>query len=69
MVRLICDMCGVEFDAPNKMHKYCNDCQLDGCKSLRADKPKHKNPNQRLIDDVKAATKAGLSYGNFKGRS
>ena len=70
MVIKTCEMCGVEFEAPNKMYKYCNDCNVDCFKSLRSDeKPKKKNPNQRLIDDVKAATKAGLSYGNFKGRT
>lgn len=67
MVILTCDMCGVEFEAPNKMAKYCTDCQLDGCKSIKHEKRKT-NPNQKLIDDVREATKSGLSYGNYKGR-
>lgn len=67
MVILTCDICGVEFEAPNRMHKYCNDCQLDGYKSIKHEKPKT-NPNQKLIDDVRAATKQGMSYGTYKGR-
>lgn len=67
MIITICDMCGVEFEAPNRMTKYCTDCQLDGYKSLKPEKAKT-NPNQKLIDDVKEATKQGLSYGRYKGR-
>lgn len=67
MVILTCDICGVEFEAPNRMHKYCNDCLLDCCKSLKNEKPKT-NPNQKLIDDVREAAKHGMSYGTYKGR-
>jgi hypothetical protein len=71
MARLICALCGVEFVGVTHKRKYCPDCLLNCGRSVyQEDKRKDKhNPNQRLIDEVKAATKAGLSYGNYKGRS
>ena len=47
--------------------KYCRDCHEELYRSIKPEQHK-RNPNQRLIDEVKAAAKAGLSYGNYKGR-
>jgi hypothetical protein len=65
-----CEICGCEFKALTLGQKYCSDCNSGLYKSIANEekaKP-HKNPNQKLMDEVKAAAKAGLSYGNYKGR-
>lgn len=71
MALLTCDLCGVEFVGVTHKRKYCPDCYMNQSKSLFQEE-KHRRtknePNQRLYDDVKAATAAGLSYGKYKGR-
>ena len=62
-----CEICGLEFRALTLGQKYCSECNEEMYKSIKPEQPK-RNPNQRLIDEVKAATKAGLSYGKYKGR-
>jgi uncharacterized Zn finger protein (UPF0148 family) len=67
-----CEICGLAFKALTLGQKYCPECSNEMYKSSAGSneekaKPK-KNPNQKLIDEVKAAAKAGLSYGNYKGR-
>lgn len=65
-----CEICGCEFKAFTFGQKYCNDCNYGLFKSIKNEEKQQpkRNPNQRLIDEVKAATKAGLSYGKYKGR-
>ncbi len=73
MARLICDLCGDEFEGVTHKRKYCPDCLLNCGRSVyqedkRKDKRKDKhNPNQRLIDDANKATELGLSYGVYMG--
>lgn len=68
MVIKTCEICGCEFNTLTAGQKYCRDCHEELYRSIKPEKHT-RNPNQRLIDEVKAATKAGLSYGNYKGRS
>ena len=63
----ICEICGCEFKPLTLVQKYCSDCHEELYRSIKPEQPK-RNPNQRLIDEVKAAAKAGLSYGNYMGR-
>ena len=64
---LICDICGAEFEAPSRMFDYCPDCR--GLHSIPEKKEEKKsNPNDKLLEEVREATKQGLSYGNYKGR-
>lgn len=56
----ICIKCGVEFES-NNLDKVCPDCK---------NKPKRasfEKLNAKLINDVKQASKLGLSYGKYKG--
>ena len=62
-----CEICGLEFRALTLGQKYCPDCNEGMYKSIKPEQPK-RNPNQRLLDEVKAAAKAGVSYGKYKGR-
>ena len=66
----ICEACGCEFEAITRMPKYCPECACDMFTSPhRKDEPVRKtHVNQKLIDDVRAATQQGLSYGKYKGR-
>jgi hypothetical protein len=47
--------------------KYCRDCHEELYRSIKPEMHT-RNPIQRLIDEVKAAAKAGLRYGNYMGR-
>ena len=67
MKNKICEICGCEFSAMTLGQKYCRDCHEELYRSIKPEKHK-RNPNQWLIDEVKAAAKAGLSYGNYMGR-
>lgn len=56
----ICIKCGVEFES-NSLDKMCPECK---------NKPKRasfEKLNEKLINDVKQASKLGISYGKFKG--
>lgn len=66
-MKLECKLCGAEFTDAHGYKMYCPDCcQLH---SLQPTKQEKKNdPNKRLIDEVKEATRRGLSYGNYMGR-
>ena len=64
MVIKTCEICGCEFSAMTLGRKYCRDCHEELYRSIKPEKHT-RNPNQRLIDEVKA----GLSYGNYKGRA
>ena len=50
----ICEICGCEFSAMTLGQKYCRDCHEELYRSIKPEQPK-RNPNQRLIDEVKAA--------------
>lgn len=69
-MRKICECCGVEFKPLTLTTKYCSDCNYDLYRSIRLEEKKkpNKNPNKRLMEEVKLATAMGLSYGNYKGR-
>lgn len=68
MYIITCKICGVEFEAPNKAIEYCTDCKTAHSLGFNKPKPRKSNPNQKLMDDVKAATAANMSYGTYKGR-
>lgn len=70
-----CEICGTEFKALSLGQKYCPSCRAGLFISSKNEEPKPKprprrknHPNQKLFDEVKAATKLGISYGNYKGR-
>ena len=71
MATLTCIICGVEFEGVTHARKTCPDCYMNQSKSLFQEEKRRRTknkPNQRLYDDVKAATAAGLSYGKYMGR-
>lgn len=72
MATLTCIICGVEFEGITHARKTCPDCYMNHSKSQFQEEKRRRTknrPNQRLYDDVKAATAAaGLSYGKYKGR-
>lgn len=55
-----CIECGCEFISETSCN-ICKDCK-------RKSKKKFEKINKKLIDEVKAADKLGLSYGKYKGR-
>ena len=62
-----CIYCGEEFEAATTQKKICADCYTELYKAPQKPKPK-KNPNSKLMEDVREATKHNLSYGQWKGR-
>ena len=71
----ICESCGKEFRELTKIQKFCSDCNYELYRSVKFEdkhnevkRPRKNNPNQKLIDEVKEATKLNLSYGVYKGR-
>ena len=63
-----CHICGEEFEARNKFNTVCNICRLDMYRAQKQQSKEKTHVNQKIIDQVKEATKLGLSYGQFKGR-
>ena len=69
-----CEICGAEFEAKTLGQKYCSSCRnglFESVKNEEESKPKprrKKHPNQKLFDEVRAAAKLGITYGQFKGR-
>lgn len=70
MVTVTCDICGVEFESPHYMRKICPDCKLSACKSLLREEQRkpRKNPNKKLMEQVKEASQMGVSYGEYQRR-
>lgn len=67
MYTLKCKMCGADFESWNSRRDYCRDCCV--LHSIHPEKRKSNyDPNAKLREDVREATKQGLSYGNYKGR-
>ena len=68
-----CEICGAEFKSLTLGQKYCSSCRAGLFISTKEEmkqepKKRKENPNQKIYDEVRAATKLGLSYGNYKGR-
>ena len=66
-----CEICGCYYRVRTLGQKYCSSCNEELFRSYKNEqkaRQPHKNPNQKLMDEVRAAAKAGLTYGNYKGR-
>ena len=69
-MKLECINCGDEFEHFNKMRRFCPKCHwLRSQNTEEQPKRRKGNPNQKLIDEVREASKLGLSYGQYKGRA
>ena len=67
---IVCDICGKSFWATNRCRKICTSCLIDQYRSQHEEpKPKKtSDSNERIMEAVRAATKLGMSYGEYKGR-
>ena len=69
-----CEICGAEYKTLSLGRKYCPSCRAGLFISTKNEEPKQEpkrrksNPNQKIFDEVRAAAKLGISYGNYKGR-
>ncbi len=68
-MKLICDICGVEFEAKNGYEKYCRDCRYQRPTKAEMKEPEPiKATTKNIMESVREAAKLGLSYGEYKGR-
>lgn len=66
---LLCDICGVEFEAKNGYEKYCKDCRYQRPYKADMKEPEPiKATTKNIMEAVREAAKLGLSYGEYKGR-
>lgn len=69
MMRKICDVCGRPFETRKWSKMYCGECMLTMHKATKLEeKPKESNNNQKILEQVREATKLHLSYGQYVGR-
>ena len=63
-----CDICGDPFVSPHCMKKLCPYCKMNEGRSVYREEQRRpkQNPNNKLADQVREATKLGVSYGEYQ---